>query len=394
MEKRLITTLLKQLKHGTLKITYWDGETQTYGHGAPKAHITLNDRKVLRKMLKSPSLALGEAYMNGTIDIAEPFEDVLKLSELNPLDLSIGSVGKQLRRLTKNKRQAQAKQIAHHYDIGNEFYRLWLDKETMLYTCAYFHTPKDTLAQAQRQKVDHVLRKLQIKPDQSLLDIGCGWGYLLLRAAEKYGAMGLGVTLSHEQQAYATAEAKKRGLDKQVKFELLNYQDLLERKRTFDRVVSVGILEHVGIGSHQIYFDVVNHTLKDGGISVLHSITHQDESPSDAWIDKYIFPGGYIPSVREITSLTTGSGFHIFDYENLGQHYALTLSHWWHNFEQHKDQVINMYDERFYRMWRLYLLGAMNTFKTGGASLSQWTFKKGSDPTWPLTREYLYKNKA
>ncbi len=391
MEKIFINGLLKQLKKGTIKITYWDGESQTYGHGLPKAHVTLHNRKVLRKMLRSPSLALGEAYMNGDISIDEPVDNLIKLGELNPLSLNLKLPVRQLHRLNQNKKQSQAKQIAHHYDIGNDFYRLWLDKQTMMYTCAYFHTPKDTLARAQVQKVDHVLRKLQIEPGQSLLDLGCGWGYLLLRAAEKYQATGLGVTLSHEQQAYATAEAKKRGLDKQVKFELLNYQDMLKRDRTFDRVVSVGILEHVGVGNHQVYFDVVNHTLKDGGVSVLHSITHQDESPSDPWIDKYIFPGGYIPSVRQITSLMADNKFYLFDYENLGQHYTMTIDHWWRNFESHKDTIIKMYDERFYRMWRLYLIGARNTFKTGSAHLSQWTFKKGQDPTWPLTREYLYK---
>jgi cyclopropane-fatty-acyl-phospholipid synthase len=390
MEKKLINTLLKQLKHGTLKITYWDGETATYGSGKPKAAITLNDRKTLRKLVRSPSLAFGEAYMNGEIELSEPIEDLLALGELNPLNLNIPG-SKQLHRLNKNKKQSQAKQIAHHYDIGNDFYQLWLDKETMLYTCAYFHTPKDSLAKAQQQKVDHVLRKLQLEKGMSLLDIGCGWGYLLLRAAEKYGAIGLGVTLSHEQQAYATAEAKRRGLDKLVKFEYLNYQELLKRNKQYDRVVSVGILEHVGVGNHQTYFDVVNHTLKDGGVSVLHSISHQDESPSDAWIDKYIFPGGYIPSVREITSLMADNKFYMFDYENLGQHYGMTIEHWWKNFEKHKAQIIDMYDERFYRMWRLYLIGAMMAFKTGSAHLSQWTFKKGRDPSWPLTRDYLYK---
>jgi len=392
VEKRLIHTLLKQLKHGTLTLTYWDSETETYGHGDPKAHITLHDRKVLRKMVRSPSLALGEAYMDGSITIEEPFENLLKLSELNPLNLNINVPGgKQLHRLNVNKKRSQAEQIAHHYDVGNDFYSLWLDQETMMYTCAYFHTPEDSLAKAQVQKVDHVLRKLRIDKGQSVLDIGCGWGYPLLRAAEKYGANGLGVTLSREQQVYATAEAKRRGLDKQVKFELLNYQDLLKRDQTYDRVFSIGILEHVGAGNHQTYFDVVNHTLKDGGVSVLHSITHQDESPSDPWVDKYIFPGGYIPSVREITSLMADNKFYMFDYENLGQHYAMTIDHWWKNFERHKDTVIDMYDERFYRMWRLYLIGARNTFKVGSAHLSQWTFKKGQDPSWPLTREYLYK---
>ncbi len=391
MEKKLINKLLMQLKHGTLSVTYWDGETKAYGQGLPKAHLTLNDRKLLRKIIKSPSLALGEAYMNGAIDVDEPLEDLLKLAELNPLNLNSGSTRAQLRHLNKNKKTAQADYIAHHYDVGNDFYKLWLDTETMLYTCAYFKTPQDTLAQAQVQKVDHVLRKLQIESGQSLLDMGCGWGYLLLRAAEKHGATGLGVTLSREQHAYATAEAKRRGLDKQISFELLNYQDLLQRQQTYDRVVSVGLLEHVGRNNHQNYFDVVNHTLKDGGISVLHSITHQNESPSDAWIDKYIFPGGYIPSVREITSLMANNNFYIFDYENIGQHYAMTIDHWWQNFEAHKDEVITMYDERFYRMWQLYLIGALNTFRTGSAHLSQWVFKKGPDPSWQLTRGYLYK---
>jgi cyclopropane-fatty-acyl-phospholipid synthase len=390
MEKRLLNTVLKQIKHGSLTITFWDGEKKTYGHGQPKAAVALHNRKIFRRMLKSPSLALGEAYMNGDITIEEPFENLLKLGELNPLKLASISGSKQRYRLNANKKQNQAKQIAHHYDIGNDFYRLWLDKETMMYTCAYFHTPNDTLAKAQKQKVDHVLKKLRIEKGQSVLDIGCGWGYLLLRAAEKYGATGLGVTLSREQQAYATAEAKKRGVDKQVKFELLNYQDLLKRNKKYDRVVSVGILEHVGGGNHQSYFDVVNHTLKDGGVSVLHSITHQDEAPSDPWIDKYIFPGGYIPSVREITSLMSDNKFYVYDYENLGQHYAMTIDHWWKNFERHKRTVIKMYDERFYRMWRLYLIGSRNTFKVGNAHLSQWIFKKGQDPAWPLTREYIY----
>jgi cyclopropane-fatty-acyl-phospholipid synthase len=392
MEKKFIGKLLQQLKQGTLKITYWDDETVTYGKGNPKAHVTIKDRKVLRRLIKSPSIVLGEAYMNGDITVAEPIGDIIKLAELNPMKMNIHLPGgKQLYKLNVNKKHAQAQQIAHHYDIGNDFYKLWLDKETMLYTCAYFHKANDSLGKAQQQKVDHVLRKLRIEKGQSVLDIGCGWGYLLLRAAEKYGATGLGVTLSREQQKYATAEAKRRGVDKQIKFELLNYQDLLKRNKTYDRVVSVGILEHVGVGNHQTYFDVVDHTLKDGGVSVLHSITHQDESPTDPWIDKYIFPGGYIPSVREITSLMPNNKFYIFDYENLGQHYAMTLDHWWRNFERQKEKVVEMYDEKFYRMWRLYLLGSMMAFKAGNTHLSQWTFKKGQNPDWPLTRKYLYK---
>jgi cyclopropane-fatty-acyl-phospholipid synthase len=391
MDKKIANLVLRQLKHGTFKVTWPNGETETYGHGKPKVHAIIKDRKILRKMVISPSLALGEAYMNGGLVLETPVGDLILISQLNPMNLAVKLPTALLVRRNKNKKNKQAKQIAHHYDVGNEFYSLWLDKETMLYTCAYFHTSKDSLATAQKNKVEHVLRKLQIEKDQSVLDIGCGWGYLLLRAAEKYGATGLGVTLSSEQQKYATAEAKRRGLDKLVKFELLNYQDLLKRDKKYDRVVSVGILEHVGKGNHKNYFDVVNHTLKDGGISVLHSISHQKETATDPWIDKYIFPGGYMPSVREITSLLADNNFYMFDYENLGQHYGMTIDHWWHNFEKNKEKIIDMYDERFYRMWTLYLIGSMTAFTTGAAHLSQWVFKKGKDPSWPLTREFLYK---
>ena len=159
----------------------------------------------------------------------------------------------------------------------------------------------------------------------------------------------------------------------------------------FDRIVSVGFFEHVGRDNLANYFEALDRYLVPNGISVLHSITHQVESPIDPWIDKYIFPGGYIPSVRETTSLIAKFGFYQYDYENLGQHYGLTIERWLSNFEHHKSKVINMYDERFYRMWRLYLIGAMMTFKTGSSSLSQWAIKKGQDPAWPLTREHLYK---
>ncbi len=388
MEKQIIDKLLAQIKRGTLGVTYWDGETRQYGHGQPVAAITLHDRKLLRKLLKGPSLAFGEAYVDGAVEVHEPFENLLKLTELNPLDLRLGSPRRQQRRLHKNKPSKQAGYIAHHYDIGNSFYQLWLDA-TMSYSCAYFKLPGDGLERAQIQKTDHILRKLQLQPGMRLLDIGCGWGYLLVRAAKKYKIKGVGVSLSHEQIVYAKQLAKQQGVENLIDFRLQNYLDL-PRDQLFDRIVSVGFFEHVGRSNLDDYFKQVERLLRSDGISVLHSITHQDESPSDPWIDKYIFPGGYLPSVRETTALLPDHDLYLFDYENLGQHYARTLEKWWQNFERHKDDVIKMYDERFYRMWRLYLLTSMTAFKTGSAQLSQWTFKKGRDPQWPLTRAYLY----
>lgn len=387
MEQKLISAVLKQIKHGTLTVTFWDDTTRDYGKGQPTVNVKLHDQSMLKKAIKNPSLVLGEAYMNGDIEVLSPTENVLKMAELNPLKLGFSkNIGKYLNR---NKKSKQAEYIAHHYDLGNDFYKLWLDP-TMNYSCAYFHTPKDSLETAQRQKTDHILRKLQLKPGMELLDIGSGWGFLLVEAAKKYKVKGYGVSLSKEQVTYAKKLAKKEKVDHIVTFEYLNYQDI-PKKKMFDRIVSVGFYEHVGQDNLAKYFNIVDRHLDDEGISVLHSITHREESPTDPWIDKYIFPGGYLPSVRETTKLIGDHDFYIFDYENLGQHYGMTIEQWRKAYEKNKAKVIKMYDEKFYRMWQLYLIGATMTFKTGNSSLSQWTFKKGQNPSWPLTREYLYR---
>jgi len=389
MEQKILSKILSQLKHGSLHITFWDGQEQSFGSGRPSVSIRINNAGILRKAIKNPSLIFGEAYVNGDIELHSPLEDVISFAELNPVNFRMGRQWSQLRGLNKNKKSTQAEFIAHHYDIGNDFYKLWLDP-TMNYSCAYFSSPKDSLEVAQRQKTEHILRKLQLKPGMKLLDIGSGWGYLLVAAAKQYKVTGLGVSLSHEQVRFAQALAKREGVAKLVKFKYLNYQDIPPLEK-FDRVVSVGFFEHVGRNNLAYYFVAVDRHLKPDGISVLHTISHQDESPIDPWIDKYIFPGGYIPSVRETTGLIARHGFYQYDYENLGQHYGLTIERWLRSYEHNKSNVINMYDEKFYRMWRLYLIGAMMTFKTGRSSLSQWTFKKGQNPAWPLTRKYLYK---
>lgn len=389
MEQKILNAVLKQIKHGTLNVTFWDDTKRSYGKGKPIVNVKLHDSNLLKKAIKNPSVVLGEAYVNGDIEVLSPIEDVLVMAEKNPIELGFGNLGKHLKQLHRNKKSRQADYIAHHYDLGNDFYKLWLDP-TMNYSCAYFHTPKDNLETAQRQKTDHILRKLQLEPGLELLDIGSGWGFLLVEAAKKYKVKGYGVSLSKEQIAYAKDLAKREGVEDLVEFHYLNYLDI-PKKKIFDRVVSVGFYEHVGKDNLADYFKVVDQHLRQDGISVLHAITHLDESPTDPWIDKYIFPGGYLPSVRETTALLGNHEFYLFDYENLGQHYGMTIEIWRQNYEKHKNKVIKMYDEKFYRMWQLYLIGASMTFKTGNSGLSQWTFKKGQNPNWPLTREYLYK---
>jgi cyclopropane-fatty-acyl-phospholipid synthase len=389
--KTVFEQVLKRLPNGSLTVDYWGEETKTYGTGEPHAKIKINDPKVLLEIVRRLDLAFGEAYTDGRLETSNA--DLAKILELYYVneDTFEKSFGKRMNyRYQVNAKKHQKRQIQSHYDLGNDFYKLWLD-DTMTYTCAYYKTPKDTLEQAQRQKIDHVLRKLQLKKGHEFIDIGCGWGHLVVRAAKLYGAKGLGVTLSREQYEFAKDLAKREGVEHLASFENINYQELLPTKKQYDRVISVGILEHVGKGNHRQYFDVVDGLLKPGGISVLHSITQPVEDKMSAWIDKYIFPGGYIPSMREIIWLIPEYGFRTVDVENLRPHYALTLDEWLKRFEKHLPEITKMYDEDFVRMWRLYLVGSSSAFKYGKNELSQIVFTKGINNDLPLTREFLHK---
>lgn len=391
VEKKLFEQLAKRLKQGTITVHYWDDTVTTYGSGEPTADVTIASPKVVRALFKNMSLGVGEAYMDGTIKI-EPLDAFLNIIYLN-IDELIGPMQKLNPQniLSRNTRKKQADYIEHHYDLGNDFYKLWLDNDTMAYTCAYFRTPNDTLEMAQSQKIDHVLHKLQLQKGMQVAELGCGWGYLLVRAAKKYGVSGIGVTLSHEQHKYATELAKKEGVDHLVKFELMNYQELAERDMQYDRVYSVGLFEHVGRDNQDEYFKVVDKLLKPGGISFLHCITSQVERATDAWTDKYIFPGGHIHAVSGMVSYLAPYNFRLMDYESLRLHYAMTLDEWWNRFEEHKDEIIEMFDERFYRMWRFWLGASSANFRYGEMDLSQLVFSKGINNELPLTREHVYK---
>lgn len=381
--------ILSRIRIGGVVVDYWGSETKTYGPEKPYFKLTINDPKAIGSILKSGDLGFGEAYAAGQIEVDGSLDLVMRLVFEN--SAAIDQFGRVFRKfgLQRNTKDKQAEQIQHHYDLGNDFYELWLDK-SMTYTCAYFKSAKDSLEQAQEQKLDHVIRKLQLKPGHKFVDMGCGWGHLVVRAAKLYGAEGLGVTLSREQFKYATELAKTEGVEKLAKFELLNYQDLPARKVQYDRVISVGLGEHVGRGNHKQYFKVVDQLLKPGGISVMHTITHQDEEPIPRWLDKHIFPGGYIPSIRELVGLLPDYGFRLQDYENLRIHYAMTLDHWLERFDAHRDWVVNKYSEEFYRMWRFYLAGSSGSFRYGDNDLSQLVFTKGNNNDLPLTREHLY----
>jgi cyclopropane-fatty-acyl-phospholipid synthase len=381
--------ILSRAKHGPLAVNYW-GEAKQYGKGKPNFTLKLTDESVASDIVKRFDLGFGEAYMDERLTV-DNLDEMLKFTYLNQTALK-GVFGKKSGySFRRNTKRNQEDQIKSHYDLGNDFYRLWLD-DTMTYTCAYWKKKTDTLEAAQRQKIDHVLRKLQLAKGQEFVDLGCGWGHLVVRAAKLYGARGLGVTLSREQYEFAVDLAQREGVSDLAKFKHMNYQDMIKHDKQYERVISVGMLEHVGRGNHRQYFDVVDHLLAPGGISVLHSITEQTETEVPAWIDKYIFPGGYVPSVREVVQLLPDYDFHLTDYESLRMHYALTLDEWYARFEKNLDKVRELgYDERFIRMWRLYLRGSAASFRYGTYDLSQFVFTKGLKNDLPLTREQLYK---
>lgn len=390
MEKRLLNSILERIRHGGVRLTYWDGDTYTFGPEKPYYHMTIKSPLAVRRMLRNLSLGFGESYAEGMIEIEGDLEGPVRLLAEN--QAAFATLGKllPLARLRRNVTKKQRAYIAHHYDVGNDFYKMWLDR-SMTYSCAYFKTSSDTLEAAQKQKVEHILKKLQIGKGQTLLDIGSGWGTLLITAAKKYGAVGHGVTLSEEQLAYATAAAKKAGVADKVTFELTNYQDLPGRGLKFDRIVSVGMFEHVGKGNHHDYYRAVDRLLAPGGISLLHTITQQTELPNDPWIDKYIFPGGYIPSNREIVGALPRHGFRLVDYENLRIHYAMTLEEWMRRYVQHRSAIEKMFDKKFYRTWHAWLASSAASFRYGQLDLSQYVFTKGPQNEAPLTREYIYK---
>lgn len=364
-----------------------DGQEYHIGEGDPEFTVVFKKPIPKSKLLTSTSLALGEAYMDGDLEV----EGDLYYA----LDHFLGQMGKfstdesALKKLMhpSMSKHNQKKEVSSHYDIGNDFYKLWLD-ETMSYSCGYFKHPDDTLYQAQVNKVDYILQKLNLKEGMTLLDVGCGWGFLLIEAAKKYGVKGFGITLSTEQKEEFERRIKDEHLVDQLEVELMDYRDLPKCGRTFDRVVSVGMVEHVGRPNYQLFNDCVAQVLKDGGVFLLHFISALKEHTGDPWIRKYIFPGGTVPSLREMIYAMSEDNFHVMDVENLRLHYNKTLLCWAHNFREHLDEERKMFDERFLRMWDLYLNACAATFHNGIIDIHQILATKGINNDYPMVRWY------
>jgi cyclopropane-fatty-acyl-phospholipid synthase len=380
---------------GTLRVTMPDGTTRRYGTGTPELGITIRDPKLPARAILNPTLAVGEAYMNQGIEIEN--DDLrgffrLMIPNINaagspwfqrPLDITRRCV----RRFRQFAPEAKARaNVEHHYDLSSELYDLFLDADRQ-YSCAYFARDDMSIDEAQVAKKHHIARKLRIEPGMRVLDIGCGWGGMGLTLAQEYGAEVVGVTLSKEQYALATERAEAAGLNGQVDFRLTDYRNVTGK---FDRIVSVGMFEHVGVPHYDEYFGFVNKALNDDGLALIHTIGHVGPaSEADSWITKYIFPGGYTPALSEMQKAIDKQHLVTCDIEALRIHYAMTLTAWYDRFMEHADKARELYDERFVRMWRWYLLSVQASFSVGKLLVYQVQLGKTLDAA-PITRDYLY----
>lgn len=365
----------------------WEGREDRIGLGDPIFAVNIRERIPVKELTDSTSLALGEAYMKGKLEVEGDLYAALDhfLGQMDKFEVNQARLKGLLH--PSNSKRNQKQEVSSHYDIGNDFYKLWLD-ETMNYSCGYFKTDNDTLYEAQVNKTDYILKKLALREGMRLLDIGCGWGFLLLRAAKEYKVKGTGITLSKEQYEGFKARIQEEGLEEQVSVRLMDYRDLAGLNMEFDRVVSVGMVEHVGREHYNRFLECVSRVLKPGGVFLLHFISSQKEHAGDPWIKKYIFPGGVIPSLREIVSLMADYNFHILDVENLRNHYNKTLLCWEKNFKAHENEVRAMFDDEFVRMWELYLCSCAATFHNGVIDLHQILTTKGVNNELPGVRWY------
>ena len=397
--------LKKLVKLGNLSVTDWHGKVSHYGDGSGKpVHIKFATSTGARKIAFDPDLYLGEAYMSGDFSVLEgSLYDFLDLALHNTGGGSRNMNGTTvahrmmyqarigIRRIDQANSQRRARDNVHrHYDLSGDLYDLFLDKDRQ-YSCAYFEQDDQSLENAQLAKKRHIAAKLNIKQGMKVLDIGCGWGGMGLYLAEVCGADVTGVTLSDEQLAVAKARAKGRGMKDKAKFLLQDYRTLTDK---FDRIVSVGMFEHVGVGHYAEFFKKVSTLLKPDGVALLHSINRADgPGATSAWTKRYIFPGGYIPALSEVVPHIERHGLYVTDVELLRLHYAKTLRHWFNRFMANRDKAKALYDERFCRMWEFYLVGAELSFRHLLMNNFQIQFTLDQNAL-PVTRDYMTAEEA
>ena len=382
------------VKVGQLTIIDADGNEHVHGPGGhPSATIRITDKALYKSLFVNPELKAGEAYMDGTLICEGGIRNLLEVFAYNrgglrghPMQKALKGYLKKIRRWhQRNKTSASRKNVQHHYDLSNDFYRLFLD-EDLQYSCAYWPSLDISLEEAQRLKKAHIAAKLNIKPGMKILDIGCGWGGMAIYLAQTFDCKVVGVTLSDEQHALGVERVKKLGLEDKVDLRIQDYRHLTE---SFDRVVSVGMFEHVGIAHYLEYFSKIRDLLTEDGSALIHSIGRKGgPGTTGAWIRKYIFPGGYSPALSETFAEIEKAGLWVTDTEILRLHYAETLLEWDKRFQANRDKVIEMFDEKFARMWEFYLIDSEFSFRHGKHMNFQIQLAKNVDGL-PITRDYM-----
>ncbi len=381
---------------GTIQVTDAKNNTYDFGKGEKFVKIKLTNKSIEKKLFRNPGLYFGEGYMNeeilieeGTIEllidiVTLGYDDFVKNNLIYRFYENFSGYFKVLQQL--NQAVNSKKNVAHHYDLNEDLYKLFLDKD-MQYSCAYFHNENIGLDQAQIDKKNHIIKKLNILENMKVLDIGCGWGGMAIEIAKQTGANVKGITLSENQFATASKRAQKEGLSDKVSFQIQDYRNETER---YDRIVSVGMFEHVGVKYFRTYLKKTYELLKENGVFLLHTIGQRGiPTATSPWIRKYIFPGGYIPSLSDIITDTQKLNINITDIEILRLHYAHTLTHWYKNVQKNRDKIIEMFDKRFYYMWEFYLLASKYSFVNMGNVVFQIQIAKNIN-NLPLTRNYMY----
>ena len=400
-------------------ISFWDGSQWPAENGSPRFTLMIRHPDALRRMLKASTndLSLSEAYISGDLDVAGDIEAAMPvanyLASRNWPAVTVLRIGKNLLRLPRldrlRRRNRQGAElsgephsierdrqaVSYHYDVSNDFYALWLDKQ-MVYSCAYFETDGESLDAAQARKLDYLCRKLRLRPGDRLLDIGCGWGGLIIHAAQKYGVDALGVTVSKNQAALANQRIEEAGLQKHCRVELRDYRTL-DQASGFDKIVSVGMFEHVGESQLPFYFQHVWRLLRPGGVFLNHGIANRPIDPvvkGPNFVSRYVFPDGELVPINAALRYAEEAGFEVRDVESLREHYTMTLRHWARRLELHRDQALQEVDEPTYRVWRLFLPGSAYGFAAGLMNIYQTVLLKpdGGRSSLPLTRKDWYRD--
>jgi cyclopropane-fatty-acyl-phospholipid synthase len=379
-----------------LRLRLWTGRTFELGP-QPTVTVALPRASALRYFISPDLMKLGEAYVEGRIDVEGSLKDVIEVGELYARKAASPSRLVGIRRVVSHSRARDRKAIQYHYDISNDFYALFLDRD-MVYSCAYFRSSADTLEQAQEQKLDHILTKLQLKAGERLLDIGCGWGALILRAARKYGAIATGITLSENQYEYASRRIKEEGLEGRCEVRLQDYRDV-PGEQAYDKIASIGMFEHVGLKNLRAYFGKIRSLLKDGGLVLNHGITSVDPDSRSVglgagdFISRYVFPRGELHHISLVLQEMAQARLDVTDVESLRQHYARTTGMWASRLEQNRSRAIELAGDKRYRIWSVYLQGCSYGFAQGWMTIYQVLACKQGGPQMnplPLTRDYMY----